>query len=289
MDNDLQYIKGVAEALLFVSEKPVTMDEFKNALEGVDTKALRQAIEEMKENYQERQSGMVITEIAGGYQMLSNPQYAASVRVFYRTQKKERLSKPSLETLAIIAYKQPVTRIEVEMIRGVNSDGVVNHLLEKGLLKINGRKDVPGKPYIYGTTKQFLEYFGLRSLADLPRLEEFETLEDGPQKIQAFQQVTEKFIEQAEENAPEDAFVGAEETPSVEQVLTSELPDEAEPTEQDAEKAEEPQDIEKTEEPIEKKQENQTISQKAKPQEAASLLEQETVTEGGSNEHPQAS
>jgi len=279
MDNDLQYIKGVAEALLFVSERPVAIEEFKEALEGVDAKAIRLAIEEIKADYQERQSGMTIVEIAGGYQMLSNPQYAASVRAFYRTQKKERLSKPALEALAIVAYKQPVTRIEVEMIRGVNSDGVVNHLLEKGLLKIDGRKDVPGKPYIYGTTKQFLEYFGLRSLADLPKLEEFETLEDGPQKIQAFQQVTEQFREQAQENAPEQIFKGAEEASSAEQILSGDLPEDETPPKQETENLEEPV----TEEPFEKKQENQAASQKA------ASFEQEAITDGGSHEHPQTS
>ena len=88
------------------------------------------------------------------------------------------MSKPSLEVLAIIAYKQPVTRADVELIRGVNSDGIVNTLTEKELLKVVGRKDIPGKPYLYGTTKQFLEYFGLKSLDKLPKLEEFEALQE---------------------------------------------------------------------------------------------------------------
>jgi segregation and condensation protein B len=109
--------------------------------------------------------------------MLSNPAYASYLRNFYKTKHKEKLSKPALESMAIIAYKQPVTRSDIELIRGVNSDGVVTNLLEKELIKVVGRKDIPGRPYVYGTTKQFLEYFGLKSLDDLPVLEEFPTLQ----------------------------------------------------------------------------------------------------------------
>lgn len=171
------HIKGVVEALLFVSEKPVMLEQIKEVLEGVETTMIREVINDLKKEYEERQSGMIIVEIAGGFQMLSSSQYAMAIRKFYKTRHKEKLSKPSLETLAIIAYKQPVTRMDIELIRGVNSDGVTEHLLIKGLIKIIGRKDVPGKPYLYGTTKQFLEYFGLKSLADLPKLEDFSSLQ----------------------------------------------------------------------------------------------------------------
>lgn len=195
------YLPGVVEALLFVSDKPVTIEEMKEAVGDVDGRSLRQALEELKAKYESEKRGMVIMEIAGGYQMLSNSQYANAIRAFYKTQKKEKLSKPALETLAIIAYKQPVTRLEVELIRGVNSDGVVNHLLEKSLIKIAGRKDVPGRPFEYGTTSEFLEYFGLRSLADLPKLEEFASLEEkATENIQSFQGVTEEFKKQAAEH-----------------------------------------------------------------------------------------
>ena len=163
------HIKGVMEALLFISEKPVMLEQIKEVLEGVDNITIREIINELKNEYEARQSGMVILEIAGGYQMLSNPNYSMAIRKFYKSRHKEKLSKPSLETLAIVAYKQPVTRLDIELIRGVNSDGVTEYLLIKGLVKIIGRKDVPGKPYLHGTTKQFLEYFGLKSLADLPK------------------------------------------------------------------------------------------------------------------------
>lgn len=177
VDEQLQHIKGAIESLLFVNEKPVTMEQIKKMLETVNAPEIKKAIQVLKEDHEERKSGMMIVEIAGGYQMLSNPLYAQYLRDFYKTKHKEKLSKPALESMAIIAYKQPVTRAEIEMIRGVNSDGVVAHLLNKELIKVVGRKDVPGRPYVYGTTKQFMEYFGLKSLDDLPVLEEFPSLE----------------------------------------------------------------------------------------------------------------
>lgn len=172
-----QYLKGVVEALLFTSEKPVMLEQIKDSIEGVETTEIRDIIIGLKGEYTDQKRGMMIVEIAGGYQMLTNPAYAMSVKKFFRTKHKEKLSKPALETLAIIAYKQPVSRLDIELIRGVNSDGVVVHLLSKELIKIIGRKDVPGRPYLYGTTKQFLEYFGLKSLEDLPKLEDFSSLQ----------------------------------------------------------------------------------------------------------------
>ena len=170
------HIKGVIEAILFISEKPVTLEQLKKVLSTVSGSDIKNTIQLLKETYEKQNSGMTIFEIAGGYQMLSNAQYASYIRDFYKTKHKERLSKPALESLAIIAYKQPVTRADIEIIRGVNSDGVVNHLLNKDLIKAVGRKEVPGRPFLYGTTKQFLEHFGLKSLSDLPKLEEFPTL-----------------------------------------------------------------------------------------------------------------
>jgi len=173
----LEHIKGVIESLLFVNERPITFQQIKEVLAGIETNDIKQSINALKEEYDGRKSGMVIAEIAGGYQMLTNSIYVSYIRSFYKTKHKEKLSKPSLETLAIVAYKQPVTRSDVELIRGVNSDGVMAHLFRKELIKIVGRKDVPGRPYLYGTTKQFLEYFGLKSLSDLPSIEDFPKLE----------------------------------------------------------------------------------------------------------------
>ena len=162
VDQQLQHVKGVVESLLFVNEKPVTLDQIKNVLEGVNNADIKKVLLELQNDYEDRKSGVMIIEIAGGYQMLSNPIYASYLRSFYKTKHKEKLSKPALESMAIVAYKQPVTRSDVEVIRGVNSDGVVSHLLSKSLIKVIGRKDVPGRPFVYGTTKQFLEYFGLK-------------------------------------------------------------------------------------------------------------------------------
>ncbi len=172
------YIKGTVEAILFVCEKPVTVDQIKEVIEGVDGASIRETITALQRDYEARQSGIVIVEIAGGFQMLTSSQYALAIRKFFKTRHKEKLSRPALETLAIIAYKQPVSRLDIELIRGVNSDGVTDHLLAKGLVKIVGRKDVPGRPYLYGTTKQFLEYFGLKSLSDLPKIEDFTSLQE---------------------------------------------------------------------------------------------------------------
>lgn len=174
---EVNHVRGVIEAILFVNEKPVSLDQFKKILETVSAGEIKKVLQEMQNEFERRKNGMTIVEIAGGYQMLSNPIFANYVREFYKTKHKEKLSKPALETLAIMAYKQPVSRADIETIRGVNSDGVVVHLIEKELIKIVGRKDVPGKPYLYGTTKQFLEYFGLKSLEDLPKLEEFPDLQ----------------------------------------------------------------------------------------------------------------
>ena len=175
-DKQDQHIKGVIESLLFVHEKPITLDQIKKVLTTVSGADIKEAIASLKQSSEEQMSGMLIVEIAGGYQMLSNPVYASYLRDFYKTKHKEKLSKPALESMAIISYKQPVTRADIELIRGVNSDGVVAHLLSKELIKVVGRKDVPGRPYLYGVTKQFLEYFGLKSLDDLPSLEEFSAL-----------------------------------------------------------------------------------------------------------------
>ncbi len=170
------YIKNIIETLLFVNEKPVTLDQLKKAIDTADGAEVKKAVNALMNEYSERDGGMTIVEIAGGYQMRTNPHYASYVREFYKTKHKEKLSKPALETLAIMAYKQPVTRADIELVRGVNSDGVVVHLINKELIKVVGRKDVPGRPFLYGTTKQFLQYFGLKSLDNLPKLEEFPSL-----------------------------------------------------------------------------------------------------------------
>jgi segregation and condensation protein B len=176
MDEQVQSYKSAIEALLFVSEKPVILDQLKEVFPELKPSQIHDLIKELQEEYINRAAGMMIVEIAGGFQMLSSSHAAPYIREFYKTKTKEKLSRPALESLAIIAYKQPVGRAEVEIIRGVNSDGTIAHLLNKGLIKITGRKEVPGRPFLYGTTKEFLEYFGLKSLEDMPKMEEFAQL-----------------------------------------------------------------------------------------------------------------
>ncbi len=176
MEDKLQNYKGAIEAILFVSEKPVILDQLKEVFPPLKPSQIHDLIMQLQEEYVNREAGMVVVEIAGGFQMLSNSHAASYIREFYKTKTKEKLSRPALESLAIISYKQPVGRAEVEVIRGVNSDGTIAHLLNKGLIRITGRKEVPGRPFLYGTTKEFLEYFGLKSMEDLPKIEEFNQL-----------------------------------------------------------------------------------------------------------------
>lgn len=198
-----EYLRSAVEAILFISEKPVTLDQFRDVLEDVGAAEIKQVLAEMIEEYEHNRRGMTVVEIAGGYQMLSSPYYAEYIRNFFKVRVKEKLSRPSLETLAIVAYKQPVSRADIELIRGVNSDGVVVHLLTKGLIKIVGRKDIPGRPYLYGTTKLFLEYFGLKALDDLPKLDEVSALLKSTQEDAAILPVSDAEA-QAEQQALED-------------------------------------------------------------------------------------
>lgn len=160
-----QEYKNIIEALLFISSKPVRIKEISDVI-GISVEEVRNLLEEMETEYQNR--GLQIIQIAGGYQLVTKPEYSEYLKKF-TSSPPSRLSKAALETLAIIAYKQPITRPEIEKIRGVNVDGVINTLLEKKLIKISGRKDVPGKPFLFSTTDEFLSYFGINSLAELPK------------------------------------------------------------------------------------------------------------------------
>ena len=166
-------IKTVIEALLFVSERPLALEKIKEVL-GLDTVGIRKKLEELQAEYETANRGMRIIEIAGGFQMITASHLAVFLKKLYKNRRSERLSKPALETLAIIAYKQPLTKLEIESIRNVNIDGMMHSLLDKGLVRICGRKKAPGRPFVYGTTRQFLEYFGLKSLEELPKIDNFQ-------------------------------------------------------------------------------------------------------------------
>ena len=172
---DKTNIKSILEALLFINERPIEVGELTEVLE-ISRGEIEKVLEKLSLEYRERCSGICIIKVAGGYQMCSAPDNDTWVKKMYQERGKQKLSTASLETLAVIAYRQPVTRVEIEAIRGVNVDGVARKLSELGLIKIAGRKDVIGKPFLYITTRKFLEYFGINTLKDLPKLEEFAAL-----------------------------------------------------------------------------------------------------------------
>jgi len=163
--------KSVLEALVFLSGEVLGVSAIKDILEIPETE-IKRIMETLITEYRERNTGLMIVEIANGYQMVTNPAYGEWIKKFKTTHLSSRLSLPSLETLAIIAYKQPIIRAEIEQIRGVNSDSAIRTLYEKRLIKIMGRKEAPGRPFLYGTTREFLQYFGLKDLTELPTLKE---------------------------------------------------------------------------------------------------------------------
>lgn len=169
-------VKSVIEALLFSSDKPLTIEQIKNVIENLDNTQIRQILTELGSEYENSNRGIRLIEVAGGYRMATPPDLAPFLKKLYKQRRADKASKPALETLAIIAYKQPVTKMEIESLRNVNVDGVVASLLEKDLIRIAGRKNAPGRPIVYGTTKTFLEYFGLKSLDDLPKMDKFAEL-----------------------------------------------------------------------------------------------------------------
>jgi segregation and condensation protein B len=169
-------LKAVIENVLFAADQPVSAGQLQNLFaETTEKDVLKSALDELIREYQSR--NLQLMEVAEGYQLMTRHDYSDWVRKFMKLDKTAKLSQPSLDTLAIIAYKQPLTKAEVEEIRGVDSSGVVRTLLEKKVIAPSGRKKVPGRPIMYRTTRKFLEYFGLMDLSDLPTLEDFKESE----------------------------------------------------------------------------------------------------------------
>lgn len=162
----------IVEAILFASETPLTPEEIARASEGLDAAGVEAAIEELRAEYEREDRAVQIYRLGDGYQVLTRPEYAPYLERFDSIPKVSRLSQAALETLAIIVYRQPVSRVEIDEIRGVNTGPVLRTLQERGLIEVVGRAEGLGRPLLYGTTKQFLEHFGLRSLEDLPRAED---------------------------------------------------------------------------------------------------------------------
>lgn len=166
-------VRAVLEALIFASTHPLTPRDIEKVLGGVARKEWQAAIEEIRADYARDGRGLQLVDVAGGFQFTTRPEYNDWVRELLDPKAPTRLSVQALETLAVIAYKQPVTLPEIIDLRGVKSGGVIKTLLEKRLIRITGRKEVVGRPMLYGTTKEFLLHFGLKDVSDLPRIEEF--------------------------------------------------------------------------------------------------------------------
>ncbi len=164
--------KCLIEALLFISGDPITISELKKITDLTDDD-IKSSLKALIKEYRGKKSGIQIVEIANGYQMVSNSEYSEWIKRLNSSNVSSTLSIPALETLSIVVYNQPVTKVEIEEIRNVNSDGTIKTLLDKRLIKIVGRKEAPGKPFIYGTTREFLQHFGLKDLSELPTLKEF--------------------------------------------------------------------------------------------------------------------
>ncbi|MFA5859011.1 MAG: SMC-Scp complex subunit ScpB [Elusimicrobiota bacterium] len=163
-------IKKVIETLLFISSNPISSTRFAEVLKAKE-EDVKAALDELVRDYEPR--ALQVQEIANGYVISTRKEFSQWIREFFKEKTALRLSNSALETLSIIAYKQPVTRAEIEQIRGVDIGGVIDKLLERKLIKMVGRKETIGKPMLYGTTEQFLKYFGLKTIADLPPMEEF--------------------------------------------------------------------------------------------------------------------
>ncbi len=170
-------LKSIVEGLIFVSDLPLSIVRLCDILSEYDKEQIRSSIVELQRDYNPDERGIFLAEVAEGYQFRTCKANAEFIRRLVKTST-SKLSKPALETLAIIAYRQPITRAEIEYLRGVESGGVLKTLLEKNLIKILGKKNVPGKPLIYGTSRRFLEIFNLKDLKSLPTLKEMRELEE---------------------------------------------------------------------------------------------------------------
>lgn len=168
-------LKPIIESLLFVAETPLTLERLKGILEGEDPASINSALAALTAEYEQRNGGFVLKQVAGGYQFRTRSRFTPWIKRLIRPNT-PRLSKPALETLAIVAYHQPIIRSDIEHIRGVDSGGVIRMLLERKLIRVLGRKEIPGRPLIYATTKQFLEVFELKDLKDLPTPQEIAEL-----------------------------------------------------------------------------------------------------------------
>jgi segregation and condensation protein B len=209
-------IKDIIESLLFVADEPLSIERLRGVIGTAETARIREAIAALAEDYENRGGGFYLKEVAGGYQLRTRSEYNEWIKRLVQP-KPPRLSKAALETLAIIAYKQPIIRSDIELIRGVDSGGILRLLLKRKLVRVLGRKEIPGRPLIYATSRRFLEVFDLKDLRDLPTPKEIE--EFGTRGEEDLEGALEDFYDMAgyetdgEAAAPSDDGESASETP----------------------------------------------------------------------------
>ena len=179
---DPQKAKQVVEALIFASSKPLTAGEIRKVTKVLTAGQIEKIAAELKAEYQATGRSFELLEIAGGYEISTKREFAPWILKIELQRKARQATQSALETLAILAYKQPLTRAEIEALRGVDTSGVLNTLMEKNFIRIVGKKEVPGRPFMYGTTEKFLEHFGLKALQDLPSIEEIRQIVDSSVK-----------------------------------------------------------------------------------------------------------
>jgi segregation and condensation protein B len=166
-------LRSILEALIFAAEEPLSLDDLEELFPGAPKEALQEALDDVASRWESDDRGLQVLRVAGGYRLTTRPDLGEWVRALFRARNRRRLSGAALETLAIVAYRQPITTPEIQALRGTDPAGVLQTLLDRRLLKVVGRKKVVGKPMLYGTTPEFLAHFGLNTIADLPTLEEF--------------------------------------------------------------------------------------------------------------------
>ncbi|MCU0644630.1 MAG: SMC-Scp complex subunit ScpB [bacterium] len=194
---EFKEIKKIVEALIFASDTPISENRIKNVVEELTPAEINNLVEELNAEYDQTDHAFRIARLAGGFQFVTRPELANYIKQYYKGKAKSRLSRAALEALAIIAFKQPISRPEIDMIRGVNSDGVVKNLLERNLIFISGRSETIGRALLYSTTPEFLRYLGINEISDLPKPKEIEELLGSPQEELPFsgEEVDEKIVE----------------------------------------------------------------------------------------------
>lgn len=211
----MENIKDIIESLLFVSKEPLSITRIRRALPFAEAAKIRAALQELSDEYDKRKGGFFLREVAGGFQLRTRPEYKEWISRLIKASP-PRLSRSAMETLAIIAWNQPIIRSEIERIRGVDSGGVVRMLIEKNLIRVLGRKEIPGRPMIYATTKQFLEIFDLKDLKDLPTPKEIEEygdpFPDDDESDGVEKQENTESSDAGEQENPESNDVGEQET-----------------------------------------------------------------------------